>query len=68
MKKKILSLVLLVILFWNPFSFTFAKSKVIYERSENLAKQYVENSLNDDNWINKNPYISWEWKKFYTDD
>lgn len=68
MKKKILSLVLLVILFWNPFSFTFAKSKVIYERSENLAKQYIENSLNDDNWINKNPYISWEWKKFYTDD
>lgn len=68
MKKKILSLVLLVILFWNPFSFTFAKSKVIYERSENLAKQYIENSLNDDNWINKNPYISWEWRKFYTDD
>lgn len=68
MKKKIFSLVLLIILFWNPFSFTFAKSKVIYERSEKLAKQYIENSLNDDNWINKNPYISWEWRKFYTDD
>jgi len=60
--------VLLIILFWNPFSFTFAKSKVIYERSENLAKQYIENSLNDDNWKGKNPYISWEWKNFYTDD
>ncbi|MDD3793805.1 MAG: C10 family peptidase [Candidatus Gracilibacteria bacterium] len=68
MKKKIFSLVLLFVLFGNPFSFTFAKSKVIYERSENLAKQYIENSLNDDNWKGKNPYISGEGKKFYTDD
>lgn len=67
MKRKIW-LLFLVILFINPFSFTFAKTKLIYERSEALAMQYIENSLQDDNWKNNNPKISWEWKNFYTDD
>lgn len=68
MKKKIISWIVLCILLLNPFSFTFAKSKVIYEKSEWLAKQFINNSLNDENWKWKNPYINWDWKYFYTDD
>lgn len=68
MKKKTLSAVILVSLFVNPFSFTFAKTKLIYDRSEDLAVQYIENSLNDDNWKDNNPRISGKWKYFYTDD
>ncbi|MDP2091284.1 MAG: C39 family peptidase [Candidatus Gracilibacteria bacterium] len=68
MKKKTLSAVILVSLFVNPFSFTFAKTKLIYDRSEDLAVQYIENSLNDDNWKDNNPRISGKGKYFYTDD
>lgn len=68
MKKKLVFTVVLLWLFINPFSFTFAKTKVIYEIAENLAVQYIENSLEDDSWKNNNPRISWEWKYFYTDD
>jgi hypothetical protein len=58
MKKKTLSAIILVSLFVNPFSFTFAKTKLIYERSEDLAVQYIENSLQDDSWKDNNPKIS----------
>ncbi|MDD3145188.1 MAG: hypothetical protein PHV23_03685 [Candidatus Gracilibacteria bacterium] len=68
MKKKIISGIVLCILLLNPFSFTFAKSKVIYEKSEGLAKQFINNSLNDENWKGKNPYINGDGKYFYTDD
>ena len=68
MKKKIIAISIFLSLFINPFSFTFAKEKVIYKKAENLAKQYIENSLEDENWEEKNPYINWEWKYFYTDD
>lgn len=68
MKRKYIVLTVIFLLFVNPFSFTFAKEKLIYKKVEKLANQYIKNSLEDENWKDKNPYINWLWKYFYTDD
>lgn len=67
MFKKISYLLLFLILF-NLISFSFAKTKVVYEKAFNLANTYIENSINDDSWFENNPKISWKWKYYYTDD
>lgn len=66
--KKIINVSIVCLVFLITFSFAFAKTKLAYERAENLALQYIENSLEDESWKNNNPKISWEWKYFYTDD
>lgn len=67
MFKKISYLLLFLILF-NPISFSFAKTKVVYEKAFNLANTYIENSINDESWFENDPKISWKWKYYYTDD
>lgn len=66
--KNIINISIVCLVFLITFSFAFAKTKLAYERAENLALQYIENSMEDDSWKNNNPKISWEWKYFYTDD
>lgn len=68
MKKNFIVYIFLFSLIINPFSFTFAKEKVIYAKAEKLANQYIENSMEDESWKGNNPYINWEWMYFYTDD
>lgn len=68
MKKKYIVLATLFAMFLNPFSFTFAKENIIYTKAENLALQYIKNSIEDESWKDNNPHINWEWKYFYTDD
>lgn len=67
MKKGFL-VILLLSFFLNPFTLTFAKTKIMYEKAENLALQFVENSLEDESWKGNNPRFFSEWKYFYTDD
>lgn len=54
---KKLSYTLLFIILFNPISFSFAKTKVVYEKALNLANTYIENSINDDSWFENNPKI-----------
>jgi len=65
---KKLSYTLLFIILFNPISFSFAKTKVVYEKALNLANTYIENSINDDSWFENNPKIDWKWEYYFTDD
>ncbi len=60
--------ILFFTLVFNPFTFSFANTKIIYEKANDLANTYIYNSINDENWKWKNPQIKQKWKYYYTDD
>lgn len=65
--KKIISMIILFLIFVNPFTISFADSKIKIEKAKSIANEYIKNSFQDENWKDKNPRIIWNWVYNYVD-
>lgn len=59
---------MIITLLFNPVTFSFTKTKIVYEKANNLANTYIDNSINDESWKWNNTQIKEKWKYYYTDD